>query len=196
MFETGSPGKGKSLSDRRLDIEDLVVQAQRGDSEAEKRLFGHLAARFRVILYHQIQNQDEVEDIMQDALAAIARDYKTLQIQSSFAGWAVRVLQNRLLAFLRTRQTNRKRFADVDANEAWYASESVSAELRTDLLDCVRKLCRANIRYARILVLSFQGFKVDEVCQRLGVTKTNAYSLLSRSRSLLQLCLETGRVSS
>jgi len=191
-----SDGEGKSLPGKQLGVEELVVLAQQGDLGAEKALFQSLAARFRVILHHQVRNHEDVEDIMQNALTAIASEYKSLKIESSFAGWAVRVLQNRLQMFYRSRQSHRKRFSDIDSNEVWLATETVSTELKSTLLECVRKICRSNSRYARILVLSFQGFQIDEVCQRLGITKNNAYSLLSRSRSLLKLCLNTGDISS
>lgn len=183
------------MPDKQPEIDDLVEKAQQGDKGAERALFRQLTARFRIILHHQVRNHDEVEDIMQEALTAIAREYKSLTVQSSFAGWAVRVLQNRLLMFYRSRQTQRRRFADVEQADAMIAEQSVGHELKASLLECVRKICRANTRYARILVLSFQGFKVDEICRRLEVTRTNCYSLLSRSRSLLELCLETGEIS-
>ena len=132
---------------------------------------------------------------MQEALTAIAQDYKSLKVESSFAGWAVRVLQNRLLMYFRTRKSYGKKFAEAESTDSWYASQDISSDLKQTLIECVKKICTANTRYARILVLSFQGFQVDEICSRLGVTRTNAYSLLSRSRSLLELCLETGRIS-
>jgi len=184
------------LSETQLDVEELAVKAQKGDRGAERQLFERLAARFRVILHHRVSNHDDVEDIMQEALSAIARDYQSIEVESSFAGWAVRVLQNRLLMYYRSRQSYRKRFAEAEPGDEWHPSQSVNHELRSALLDCVRKICQTNVRYARILVMSFQGFKADEICGRLKVTRTNAYSLLSRSRSLLELCLETGRISS
>ena len=186
---------GKSLSHRDLDLDALVTRAQRGDLNAEKLLFERLTARFRIILHHKVRNHDEVEDIMQEALTVIAQEYKSLEVESSFAGWAVGVLQNRLLMHFRSRKSYAKRFADAESVDSWYAAQDVGSDLKQTLIECVRKICTANTRYARILILSFQGFRVDEICQRLDITRTNAYSLLSRSRSLLELCLETGSIA-
>ncbi|MCP4703685.1 MAG: hypothetical protein GY865_03665, partial [candidate division Zixibacteria bacterium] len=49
-----------------------------------------------------------------------------------------------------------------------------------------------NRRHARILNLHFLGYTTEEICSRLEITKTNMYSLLSRARSMLELCLNKG----
>ena len=58
----------------------------------------------------------------------------------------------------------------------------------------VKKIVVVNNRFARILNFHYQGYAVVEVCERLRLTSTNFYSILSRARSMLELCLEKGDV--
>ncbi|MDH4034538.1 MAG: hypothetical protein OEV80_12145, partial [candidate division Zixibacteria bacterium] len=74
------------------------------------------------------------------------------------------------------------------------ASEDFDPALKRRLLDCLKKIRSTNLRYARILNLQYQGFDTEDVCRRLAVTRSNLYSLLSRARTVLELCLEEGGV--
>jgi RNA polymerase sigma factor (sigma-70 family) len=172
------------------DVNSLAAEAKAGNKEAEKTLFECLGARFRLILHHDVRNKEDVEDLVQEALAAVARDYLTTEYRESFAAWVSQVLRNRMLMYYRTRQQDRTRHAPIEVGQLNVAGNQVSPELTATLSECMKKICVVNKRYARILALSFQGFGIDEICQRLGVTTTNAYSILSRARTALAGCLD------
>jgi DNA-directed RNA polymerase specialized sigma24 family protein len=50
------------------------------------------------------------------------------------------------------------------------------------------------VRYARALNLIHKGFKVPEICRKLNVNANHFYVILKRGRSMLKVCLETGRI--
>jgi DNA-directed RNA polymerase specialized sigma24 family protein len=54
----------------------------------------------------------------------------------------------------------------------------------------------ANKRYARILVLRYQGYSAEEICDEFKITSKNLYMILSRARVLLKRCIETGEIDS
>ncbi len=174
------------------DINSLAARAKAGDKASEKLLFEQLRARFQLILHHSLQNRDDIEDLTQEALAAVARDYPTTEFRESFSGWCAQVLRNRLLMHFRTRNQERKRTSSVEIAGLNDSGNDINPELAATLAECMRKICFVNKRYARILALSFQGYRIEEICGRLKITATNAYSILSRARSALASCLDAG----
>ncbi|MCB2229673.1 sigma-70 family RNA polymerase sigma factor [bacterium] len=178
-----------------LDINSLLSSAQSGDSSAEKALIEHLSVRFRVVLHQEIRDEQDAQDILQDTLAAIAREYRSKTFERSFTGWAAQVLKNRMLDYYRTRQYRRNRTADIPAEDLPNPSSEPTAELKTRLRNCLHKICKSNLRYARILVMSYQGQDLEMICSRLTMSRGNVYTTLSRARSLLEYCLETGALN-
>jgi len=180
-----------------LDINALHGLAAGGDEAAEKQLFVHLSARFSFFVRQKLGVMVEGDEIVQNALTTILEEYRTIEIEVSFAAWANKVLDNRVRAYLQEK-TRRKVRADRVRDRSASAAADLSnpnPDLKLRLLSCLRKIGQANIRYARILNLHYQGFATEEICVKLGLTRGNCYSVLSRARSLLDVCLETGRIA-
>lgn len=177
-------------------INDLYRRTLDGDKSAENELFEFLTARFRLFARHRIWIQADAEEIVQETLMVILGEYKSLVIDTSFTAWAYKVLDNRILAYIKNRSRDRDRTAKMDdLPEKTAAIENPGAnDLKRRLVTCLRKICVANTRYARILNLHYQGYVTDEICTRLGITQTNFYSILSRARSLLDFCLDKGEI--
>jgi len=177
-------------------INALYPRAVEGDAAAEERLFAALRVRFLYITNQRIWDRAAVEDIVQVALAAVHREYRAVAVESSFAAWAQRVLDNRILGHLR-KAGRRERILGENRDEAGrsvHAASDPGPDLRRRLLGCLRRLGRWNVKYARALNLSHQGYGTGEICERLGIVPNYLYVLLSRARSMLRACLETGRV--
>ncbi len=173
-----------------LNLNELHQAASDGDSHAEKRLFEILTVRFRRFVYQRVWNEETAEEVAQEALAVVARDYRDLQVHTSFAAWSYRVLENRLLVYFRARRSQLRQNRGALENDEQYTGADQSPDLRIKLLDCIRRITGANRRYARILNLRYQGYKTDEICTRLKISATNCYAMLSRARDSLEHCLE------
>ena len=119
----------------------------------------------------------------------IAAKIDDTEFNVSFAAWAYKVLENKLLYYYRTKKSRSDRFAgeaEVDGVAA-----QLNPSLKLKLLDCLRKIHAANRRHARILNLRYQGYDTEEICSKIGITRNNVYIILSRARSMLKQCLET-----
>lgn len=142
----------------------------------------------------RIRNRGDAEEVVQEALMTIYAEYKSITFNTSFSAWAYKVLNNRILNSLRKKQHESQRIdesicpksvpSEVDVNGA--------SDLKRRLLDCLQRIGDRNIRYARILNLHYQGYRTDEICDRLKVIPETFYSILSRARTLLEVCLEKG----
>lgn len=175
-----------------MDVNALYDVAIKDATNGENALFALLSARFRLILRHRVANPQDVEDIVQESLAVIHAEYRSLEVHSSFAAWAHAVLKNRLLAYYDRKAAASARTAPVDErSDIPSTSDAQRLEsLRTRLLSCLRKIGRANVRYARVINLHHQGYETQEICGRLSISTTNFYSILSRARDMLESCLE------
>jgi RNA polymerase sigma factor (sigma-70 family) len=174
-------------------IDKLHVRAAAGDSRDEAQLFDYLRERFHLLLLYKVEDRDAAEDIVQEALMAIARDYKTAVFHSGFAAWAYTVLNYRVKAYRKIVSKHRERFATPDQEINSTRRDSTNPTLRSNLLECLRELSRSNRRYARIVNLHHQGYSTVEICHKLHMTANAFYIALMRARDMLQECLDRGK---
>jgi RNA polymerase sigma factor (sigma-70 family) len=175
-----------------MDINSLHKKALEGHEESEKNLFINLTEKFRYLVQLNIRNKEDIEEIVQDTIMVIAGSYKEVEFETNFSGWAYNVLKNNMRHFYRTKKYEKNRFADSDDG----IEQGINPDpyLRIKILDCIKKICRSNRRYARMLNLYSQGFAMEEICSRLSINRSNAYSLLFRARALLEICLDKGDI--
>jgi RNA polymerase sigma factor (sigma-70 family) len=173
-----------------LNLDSLQKAAKAGDEQAEKNLLAILSERFLLFANHKIWNDEDSREIVQEALLTVLGTYKTIEIHTSFAAWAQRVLENRILSYYRTKKVRGKYDGgDIEDHPEPTAVE-VEPELKKRLLVCLEKVGKISRHYARVLNLHYQGFSTGEICDRLEITDNNCYVILSRSRNLLKTCLE------
>jgi len=125
----------------------------------------------------------------------IAREYKTIGIEISFPAWAYKVLDYRILSYIKKKKQQGVKivtFADVASSQ----DKTVEADpkLKMMLLKCLRKIGKLNRRYARIIDLHYLGYKTGEISQRMNITADAFFVILHRARKMLEKCLETGEV--
>jgi len=173
-------------------INELYNRARAGDKSAETELFRKLTDRFLVYAHRKVWKRDEAEEIVQNALAPVASEYRQVDIVSSFAAWAHKVIENRFLAYIQTKQRQAGRNVSLDTADAHTGNWAPDPTLKMRLLNCFKQVGQASRRYARILNLHNLGFKRDEVCEKLGMTITQSYVIMSRARAMLKECLEKG----
>jgi len=178
-----------------LNINELYLSAKFGERAAEEKLFRYLYLRFILFAKQRVWYEEDAEDLVQSTLLFIKEEYVNVEIQKSFVAWAYSILHNRLLNYI----SKKKRRRDIIVPTSDYTEETHSCEpdpvLENNLLNCLRKICSVNKRYARILNFHYQGFTTDEVCRKLSLTRNHSYVLLHKARTLLERCLENGDIS-
>ncbi|MEW5923663.1 MAG: RNA polymerase sigma factor [Candidatus Zixiibacteriota bacterium] len=172
-----------------MNINDLFEKAIRDGESAEKELFEALLVRFRAIVHQRIWEKNDSEDVAQEALLAVAREYKGIKFEISFSAWAAKVLDYRILAYIKRKRTTQARVSEAPPEDCSRPDLSQSPGLRLKLLKCLKELFAANPRYARIINLHYQGYSIEEVCRRLKIKAGNSYVILSRAREMLAKCL-------
>ncbi|MEZ5359996.1 MAG: RNA polymerase sigma factor [Candidatus Zixiibacteriota bacterium] len=175
-------------------IESIYKEVCDGRPGAEDRLFKALSVRFSLIARKRIWDRQDAEEIVQDALAAVFAGYKTADIRGTFITWAHMVLRHKVLNYYRSKARHDKRFAQTDQLDLVSGHFTPDPTLENELTKCMQKIVAANSMYGRILILVFQGYSAEEICERLAITKANCYTALSRARSLIKYCLKKGDI--
>lgn len=177
-------------------MDELLAQARQGDEAAERKLFQNLFERFSLFAKTKIQREAEAEDIAQEACLTVLEKYKTQTFPSGFIPWAHGVLKMKIGNYLQKTAIRRKTLVSsaTASGKEGASSLATDPEFRRQLTECIRKIARANRRYARVLNLMYQGYETDEICDRLKLNRNTVYIILSRGRSMLRTCLETGEV--
>ncbi len=172
-----------------MDLNEIYTRA-REDLKCERELFDHLTDSFGLFVRQRVRNREDCEEIVQEALGAIARSFKTISIETSFAAWAYRILENKLRDYYRRKQ--RRAGREVALEEASEASGSwvPNPQLIHNLRTCLDRLSKANPKYAQILSAHLEGSTVEEICEVLKMSKNAVYLVLSRARKALRACLD------
>lgn len=174
-----------------MDLNNLQAKVCEGDKSAEEQLFFHLTVSFRRFARRRIWTEEDAEEIVQDALTKIAMKYKDIEFTESFTAWAYFILKCGIIDHLRSKQRREDRDARMKQMGRWQASSNPNPTFETRLLDCLKKVSRANIRYARMLNLHYQGYTTGEICEKVKITSNNFYVTLSRARAIMVECLGT-----
>jgi DNA-directed RNA polymerase specialized sigma24 family protein len=104
------------------------------------------------------------------------------------------VLENKFLAYIQTKRRRGGRDTPIENTDRLTENWMPDPTLKMRLRNCFKQVGQASRRYARILNLHHLGFKRNEVCEKLGVTVTQSYVVMSRARAMLKECLEKGEL--
>lgn len=173
-----------------MGINKLFEKVLQGDRAAEKELFESLSVRFRAIVHQRIWDKNDSEDVAQEALMTIVTKYREVVIEKNFSAWAAKVLDNRILAYIKRKRASQSRISNSPPEEYQMPVPPELSDLKHRLLKCLKEIFRANPRYARILNLHYQGYTTEEVCRLLKITSSYSYVILSRARNMLVKCLD------
>lgn len=151
-------------------------------------MFRHLRARFTLIAKRRIQSAD-AEDIAHEACLTVLNKYRALAPDTEFEAWAYQVLRNKIGNYFRRNEVRQRLHSNRAVSEAVTDETPTDSHVMMTLVRCLRKLIEVNPRYARVLNLIQLGYSSEEICDRLGVTRSNLYSIVSRARTVLSNCV-------
>ncbi len=168
----------------------LFLKAQNGDKTAEDKIFKFLFVRFCYLAKQRV-GEGACEDIAQDACLTILEKYPSLNGSVQFEPWAYQVLRNKIGNYYQ-KLASEANYIINDGKIVEFAHPKVTnPNLRMHILDCLRKIHKANPRYYQVLTLVSEGYKTEEISEKLQIKPNNLYVILNRSRKLLRDCLKS-----
>ena len=164
-----------------LTVAQLLPAARSGDAVAMEQLLRLTRPDIRRYALRHCAATTATDDVVQEALIIVYRRVGALCEVAAFGGWVVRVVQRLcmqpMLAWLKGEP-----LAQVEDSLAW--SHRPDHELRHDLalaIDSLPPLYRE-----ALLLRDFEELTIEEMAQRLGVTREAAKSRLHRARALVR----------
>lgn len=144
------------------------------------------ALRFAVRLTGRL---DLAEDVVQDAMLAASRSWKSFRGQSQFQTWLLRIVVNthrNQLARRGAQETLNHEL--VDHNQTSPPDSAAAAELAQQVAANIAAL---PLRQREVVVLStYEGLSAAQIAEVLDMTIENVYSTLNIARSKLRQQLE------
>jgi RNA polymerase sigma-70 factor (ECF subfamily) len=153
----------------------------------------------------RVRNSDSAEDLVQETLLAAIKAHKSFAGLSAERTWLTGILKHKLIDHLRRSVRQRPLSElDVDVTEEFFDSRGrwkaaspewqgrpdallERDEFRRVLQSCLSKLPS---RIAQLFWLrEAEDVSTDQLCQELGITPTNVWTMLHRARLGLRRCL-------
>jgi len=177
-----------------LDINRLYEMTVNGTKREEDLLFSGLSEIFLLFTRQRVWNAQDCHEIVQDALYAVAQQYKAINIDTSFSAWAYKILEHKLMNYYRAKKVRESKFAQLQDADGHESINPIDPRLEARLVKCLKEIHSVNKKHARILNLRYHGFEIDEICRKIGIIPNNVYVSLFRARELLKACLKKGRI--
>ncbi len=166
--------------------EELARRYQSGDKDALKELIKRFNSVLTAKIYAQTRDKDSLNDIVQDCWFAIINNLHEVKFQIGFEAWALNIARNKAVDWIRRRQQQRRKLAQI-LNE-----EMVTADDSTDIRETQIKKLRVNMNLLPesqkiILELFYKdNLSLSEVSKLLGVPEGTVKSRLFTAREQLK----------
>ena len=150
-----------------------------------------------------LSDRQDAEDIVQNVFISAFESYHSFQNRSTVKTWLMAILKNKVAEFYRKkyRQTGKISLDQYfDPDGAWKYDDILqdwddkdgnlldNSDFNRVMNECMDKL---PIKWLILVKLYYlEEKKADNVCQETGITTTNLWKILQRSRMQLRECLE------
>ena len=165
--------------------EDVVRQAQGGDSVAFEQLYERHVNRVYALCLRMVSEQRRAEELTQDTFVKVWEALPSFRFQSGFGTWLHRIAVNTVLADLRSE----KRRAQKADHLAAFQSEAKQAMPETSM-DLEAAIASLPEGAKEVLILhDIEGFRYREIAELAGMAEGTVKSQLHRARKLVREAL-------
>lgn len=171
-----------------IDEDELVRDAQAGDSEAFERLYEIHVRRIYALCLRMLADPRRAEETTQDVFVRAWEGMATFQFQSAFGTWLHRIGVNVVLGDLRSEKRREGKVHTVPDLEV-FVSEVREAMPET-MIDLERAIAGLPEGAREVLVLhDIQGYRYREIAELIGTAEGTVKSQLHRARRLVREAL-------
>ena len=178
-------GKKRCAGDHLRRADALNRRKQKGNDVVDAEMFQAEARRIEKLLYRiarsYLNNDQEAEDAVQDALIKAWEKRKTLRDIHQFKPWMTRILSNRCRDILR----KRKRWSFYPLEEDTVRVEMPETE--NAVMEAMKKL-KPELRI--VMTLHYvDGYSIQEMAEALGIPEGTVKTRMRNARKQLSRTL-------
>ena len=166
------------------DLNHLIEGCRQQDRASQKRLYRHFYAYGMSICIRYAENENGAITILNDAFMKVFSRIHKYHPDKPFKPWLRAVIVNTAIDDVKKRNRLMKRESLKEANEVADREDILSRIGYAELLEMVRSLSTA---YRTVFNLyAIDGYKHEEIAQRLGISVGTSKSNLSKARAHLR----------
>ena len=173
------------------EVKQLIEGCKAQRPSAQRELYARFSGQHFATDIRHTNAREDAEDVLQDSFVKIFKHIKSYRQDFSFEGWMRRIVVNTAITHYR-RNLKHRHHQDIDEVHATPRDlENVSdLEFTADELELA--IAQLPIGYRTVFCMYvIEGFKHQEIADKLGVDVNTSKSQLSRARKYLQRVLAT-----
>ncbi len=161
----------------------LIKSCIRGDSYSQKKLYKTYFSYAMTICMQYSNNQQEAEEILNDAFLTVFKRLEAFDITKPFKPWLRRIIINKAIDYYRK---NNKYDKSLDLEKISLKNNQLPDEniQYEDIMVLIQKLSPKYRMVFNLYVL--EGYKHNEIAEKLGISVNTSKSNLFRARELLK----------
>lgn len=181
--------------------EELIIQALQGQQQAYAQLVERYQHYVFTLVLRMVKNREEAAEVAQDSFLRAFQYLADFRGEAKFSTWLYRIVHSVALNHLRKRRLDVLSIDDaarpVNLPAATQPDASDSMELQERRQAIYQAIQRLPPDDAEVITLFYlYENRLDEICQIMELTMTNAKTKLFRARQRLKTILETTAVRS
>lgn len=164
-------------------IDQLIQLCLDGDASSQKLLYKQYYSFAMTISMQYSSNKEEAEEIMNDSFFQVFTKLNLYDPRKSFEAWFRRIIVNKAIDHYRKNSKNQQTIELKDYQIIDPASGRFEED-ESDLLVLIQRLSPVYRTVFNLYVV--EGFKHDEIAQKLGISIGTSKSNLHRARNILK----------
>ncbi len=173
--------------------EDIAKGIRKGDNRAMRHFYAQYGGLLAAACSRYVNNDDDVKDLMQDAMVNIIQNIDTFTYKGkgSLRAWATRIVVNQALNFVKSQKRFHDTFADKDLGNL-----SLADNEEPDISDVPAEVIHRLISqlpdgYRTVFNLfAIEGKSHKEIAALLGIKADTSASQFFRAKNILAKQIE------
>lgn len=169
----------------------LIKAYQEGNQQVITELVKRWHVAFCKIAFLQVKDREVAKDIAQESWRVILKKLATIEDSNKFKSWALRIINNKAIDYLRSVQRKRKQLALLKINEVNVAIED-KKDAQHFYQAVLKKGIEALSEKERTIITLFyvHEYSLKEIGALLNITVGTVKSRLFRAREHLKLIVK------
>lgn len=157
----------EKIAFKMMDSDQLILDIKMGNVNAFKQFFESFYPSLCLFANKYLKNSDESRDIVQDAFVSIWNIRKDVHSINSAKGYLFKYVRNRSLNYLRDQKQRKSLNFEQLNSEIFFRDNMIEEETYRIISEAVGHLPPQG---QRVIELSLDGFKNQEIAEQLNVT--------------------------
>lgn len=166
------------------ELKQLLAGCHRRDRQSQHGLYRLFYAYGMSVCVRYVNSEEEARSVLNDGFLKVFLNIKRYDPEQPFKPWFRKILINTALNHIKKQKKFKMEVAMEEARHVPSPEEILSRISYRELIEIVQTLSTAYRTVFNLYVID--GFKHEEIAQKLGITVGTSKSNLTRARAKLQ----------